>query len=179
MRLAQPDRRSCGAASLVVARRGVDPAYAARVADQESFAAEVLRVHRRITSLVDGARRPQLPWLRVAGTPPWATARELRRITGVPYAVRPARRGPGLWHQVSEATEQRPVAVYVGDRWMPRHVVLAVGRVQDAVQDAAQDAMWTYEPAAGLVTAVSRARWVDGPLRLGGWRRPWLVVAPR
>ena len=137
MRLAQPDRRSCGAASLVVARRGVDPAYAARVADQESFAAEVLRMHRRITSFTDSAGRPQPPWLRVVGTPPWATARELCLITGTPYAVRRARRGAGVWEQVSSAGEQRPVAVYVGDRWMPRHVVLVVGPVTGRAARAA------------------------------------------
>jgi hypothetical protein len=170
MRLAQPDRRSCGAAVLVMARRGLDPDYAARVGDQGSFAAEVLELHRRITSVVDTAGRLQVPWLRAVGTPPWATARELRLLTGVPYAVRAARRGDEAWAHLRHATQERPVAVYVGDRWVPRHVVLVLGRSEDAV--------WTYEPNAGHVALVSRARWVRGPLRLAGWHRPWLVVSP-
>lgn len=170
MRLAQPDRRSCGAAALVMARRGIDPSYAERVADQEVFATEVLALHRRITSTLDSAGGRQVPWLRAVGTPPWATARELRLLTGLPYAVRGARRGAEAWEHVRHATQEKPVAVYVGDRWVPRHVVLALGRAGDAV--------WTYEPTAGHVVMVSRARWVQGPLRLGGWHRPWLVVAP-
>lgn len=170
MTWAQPDRRSCGAAVLVMARRGIDPAYAARVADEDGFASEVLRLHRRITSVADTAGSLQIPWLRAVGTPPWAVARELRLLTGTPYAVRGARRGPAAWAHVRRATQQRPVAVYVGDRWVPRHVVLVVGTTDDAV--------WTYEPTAGQVTRVRRQRWVDGPLRLAGWHRPWLVVAP-
>ena len=170
-RLAQPDRRSCGAAALVMARRGTEPAYAARVADQATFRAEVLRLHRRVTSLADSAGRRQVPWLRVVGTPPWAVARELGLLTGTPYAVRVTRRGADAWRHVARASEQRPVAVYVGDRWLPRHVVLVVGRDGDAVS--------TYEPAAGVVAPTSRARWVDGPLRLAGWQRPWFVVVPR
>ena len=171
MRLAQPDRRSCGAAVLVAARRGLDPAYAEQVADQEDFAAEVLRVHRRVTSSTDRAGRWQVPWLRVVGTPPWAVARELRLLTGTPYVVRPARGGAALWERLCHASAQHPVAVYVGDRWLPRHVVLVVDRDRDAAL--------TYEPAAGTAAQISRGRWVDGPLRLAGWHRPWLVVCSR
>ena len=170
MRLAQPDRRSCGAAVLVMARRGLDPGYAARVADPEAFATEVLALHRRITSALDTTGGLQVPWLRAVGTPPWAAARELRLLTGVPYAVRPARRGTEAWEHVRRATDQRPVAVYVGDRWLPRHVVLALGAEADGVR--------TYEPTSGGVDLVGRDRWVDGPLRLAGWQRTWLVVSP-
>ena len=170
MSWAQPDRRSCGAAALVTARRGIDAEYAARVADHDTFAAEVLRLHRRLTSHADDAGRRQLPWPRALGTPPWAVARQLGLLTRTPYAVRPARRGTALWEQLAGATPERPVAVYVGDRWLPRHVVLVTGRDADVAS--------TYEPAAGRTEHVGRERWVAGPLRLAGWHRPWLVVAP-
>jgi hypothetical protein len=174
VKLAQPDRRSCGAATLVMARRAVDPAYAERVPDQRAFAREVLDLHRRITSMVDSAGAYQVPWLRMIGTPPWATARELRLITGWDYAVHAARRGSEVWAHVRTATQQHPVAVYVGDRWTPRHVVLALG----TDDRPGHEGSWTYEPAAGHVALVSRARWEQGPLRLAGWNRTWLVVAP-
>src|ERR671916_1314560 len=141
MRLAQPDRRSCGAAALVMARRAMDAPYAARVADEEAFASEVTAMHRRVTSLVDSSGGLQVPWLRMIGTPPWATARELSLLTGVDYGVHAARRGGQVWEHVREATQQRPVAGYVGDRWTPRHVVLALGRTGDSTL--------TYEPSAG------------------------------
>ena len=87
MRLAQPDGRSCGAASLVMARRSVEASYAAKTSDQPAFAREVQRLHRQITSLVDSAGGLQVPWLRAIGTPPWAVAREMRLITGNAYDV--------------------------------------------------------------------------------------------
>lgn len=168
MRLTQPDRRSCGAAVLVMARRLVDPGYAVRVGDQAAFAREVTSLHRRVTSAADSAGRFQVPWPRAIGTPPWAMARELRLITGADYTTRAARRG-GLWEHLRRTSPDRPAAVFVGDRLSPRHVVL-VARVVGG-------AAWTYEPAAGVATPVDRSRWTEGPLRLAGWDRPWLVVA--
>ena len=53
MRLQQPDRRSCGAAALVMARRLVRPRYAGLVSDQATFAHEAATLHRRLTSLAD------------------------------------------------------------------------------------------------------------------------------
>ena len=170
MKLTQPDRRSCGAAVLVMARRLMRPDYAAQVSDQRVFAREVASLHRRLTSLVDSRGGLQVPWLRAIGTPPWATARELRLLTGHSYGVHPTRRRGEAWTRLSEATPSLPVAAYVGDRWSPRHVVLVLEHVDDAV--------WTYEPAAGHVTLVSRARWDEGPLRLAGWDQPWFVCAP-
>lgn len=171
MRLHQPDRRSCGAASLVMARRLVDPRYAGLVDDQASFAHEVTTLHRRLTSLADVSGGWQVPWLRAVGTPPWAAARDLRLLTGVPYAVRPVRLGRRVWPHLAAATPDRPVVVYVGSRLLPRHVVL--------VTAAADDEATTYEPSSGRVLRVTRARWEDGPLRLAGWDRPWCVVSPR
>ena len=171
MRLRQPDRRSCGAASLVMARRLVRPRYAGLVADQATFAHECATLHRRLTSLFDTAGGWQMPWLRALGTPPWAVARELRLLTGVPYAVRPVRLRRRVWRHLEAAWRERPVAVFVGDRFLPRHVVLVTG-----VDAAGAE---TYEPASGLTPSVSRERWERGDLDLAGWDRPWLVVGPR
>jgi len=170
MRLTQPDQRSCGAASLVMARRLAHPDYAEQVHDQLAFAREVLTLHKRVTSSTDSAGRFQLPWLRAIGTPPWAVARELELVTGADYSVHPVRPGGKVWRHLQRASPDRPAAVYVGNRLSPRHVVL-VARVADG-------SAWTYEPASGVMTLVARSRWTEGRLRLAGWNRPWLVVVP-
>ena len=172
MRLQQPDRRSCGAASLVMARRLVHPRYAGLVTDQATFAHEAATLHRRLTSLSDTSGGWQLPWLRAIGTPPWAVARELRLLTGVRYTTHPVRlRRRRAWAHLEGAGPERPVAVFVGDRLLPRHV----GLVTDVDDGSAR----TYEPASGLTLTVSRDRWERDGLRLAGWDRPWLVVSPR
>ena len=170
MRLQQPDRRSCGAASLVMARRLVHPRYAGLVRDQATFAHEASTLHRRITSLSDTAGGWQVPWPRAIGTPPWAVARELRLLTDVRYAVRPVRLRRRVWHHLQRVTAGRPAAVFVGDRFLPRHVVLVTGVADGRAR--------TYEPASGLMVDVRRDRWEHGDLALAGWDRPWFVVSP-
>jgi hypothetical protein len=170
VRLQQPDRRSCGAASLVMARRLVLPRYAGLVADQASFAHEASTLHRRLTSLSDTAGGWQVPWPRTLGTPPWAVARELHLLTGVPYSTHLVRLGRRVWPHLSEATPRRPAAVFVGDRFLPRHVVLVTGTDDGSAH--------TYEPSSGRTIAVARERWECDDLRLAGWDRPWLVVSP-
>ena len=151
-----------------MARRLADPAYAADVHDQDAFARETLELHRRTTSAAASGRL-QLPWPRALGTPPWAVARELGRLTGADCSTHVVRLG-GAWQHLVAATPRRPAVVYVGDRLSPRHVVL--------VAEVADDAAWTYEPASGVMTPVGRRRWQDGSLRLAGWDHAWLVVAP-
>lgn len=171
MRLQQPDRRSCGAASLVMARRLVHARYAGLVTDQTTFAHEAATLHRRVTSLIDTGGGWQVPWPRALGTPPWAAARELGLLTGLPYTVRIVRRRRHVWPHLQDVGPERPAVVFVGDRFLPRHVVLVTG-----VDDAGAT---TYEPASGLTLDVARARWERGDLALAGWDRPWLVVSPR
>ncbi len=171
MMLRQPDRRSCGAASLVMARRLVHPRYAGQVRDQATFAHEASTLHRRLTSVSDTAGGWQVPWLRVVGTPPWAVARELRLLAGVPYAVHGVRGHRHVWAHLRDVGPQRPAAVFVGDRFLPRHVVL-VTEVDDARAT-------TYEPTSGRLLQVGRERWERSDLDLAGWDRPWLVVSPR
>lgn len=154
-----------------MARRLVRPRYAGLVSDQATFAHEAATLHRRLTSLADTAGGWQVPWPRALGTPPWAVARELRLLTGVAYAVRPVRLGRRVWPALEHVATTRPAAVFVGDRYLPRHVVLVTG-----VEDGRAQ---TYEPASGLVVSVRRARWEAGDLALAGWDRPWLVVSAR
>ena len=171
MRLRQPDRRSCGAASLVMARRLVHARYAGLVSDQATFAHEAATLHRRLTSLSDTVGGWQVPWPRALGTPPWAVARELRLLTGVPYAVRVVRLDRRVRAALGTVGPLRPAAVFVGDRLLPRHVVLVTG-----VDDLGAT---TYEPASGLTTDVAWQRWEREDLALAGWDRPWVVVSPR
>jgi hypothetical protein len=149
--LRQPDRRSCGAATVVMAEARVDPAYAERVcADQATFGAAVLRRHRDLT------RWP--PWPRMIGTPPWAVARALTALTGVRHRTRLVRR--------RRSVPPASGALYVGSRWLPRHVVLVV------------DVGRCYEPASGRVAGVPRDAYAAGELSLAGWSTPWFAVTP-
>ncbi|GEP36724.1 hypothetical protein NPS01_03870 [Nocardioides psychrotolerans] len=176
--LRQPDRRSCGASVLVAARMLAEPAYAAafttaRSARSATFAREALGLHRRVTGPHDVAGRLQLPWPRAIGTPPWAVARHLTTLSGVPHTIRLTR--IGLHEELDEVRAAvgggHPVALYVGDRWLPRHVVLVVG---------ASAAAWQiYEPASGRVLDVAEEAARTHGLALAGWDVPWFVVRPR
>lgn len=167
-RFRQPDPTTCGSAVAVRARMLTDPAYDAWVraaADPAArFADEALRTHRRTNRATDGAGRAQLPWPRALGTAPWALARELpgeHRLHLVLDRV-------AAWDRLVAA--EGPTALYVGNRWLPRHVVLVVGTAPTALD--------VYEPAAGATVVVTRSRFVRAELRLAGWDRPWLLVAP-
>ncbi len=159
----QPDRRTCGAAVLVMARMLGEPAYARWVrgaADPAArFGDEAIRTHRR-TNRVSGLR---LPWPRALGTQPWALAREL-----------PGRQRVSLVRDRSRAWQRtiaadRPVPWYVGNRLLPRHVVLVTGRDSD-------DRVRVYEPHSGATVRVTREAFVAGRLGLAGWDRPWFLL---
>ncbi|MFS3128258.1 hypothetical protein ACLM5J_07610 [Nocardioides sp. Bht2] len=168
----QPDARSCGAAAMVTARRLLDADYAAQVETADAFARAALGLHAQLTSMLGPDGRPQVPWPRALGTPPWALARYLRHLTGRRYRTRLAlRRGIGGFEEALRAVgPDSPVALYVGSRWLPRHVVLVVGR--------ADDALVVYEPSAGRLRTVHRGPWRWHRLGLAGWRRGWFVVRP-
>lgn len=138
--LKQPDQRSCGAASMVVA---AGPPF-----DPATFGRTVLETHRRLTSWRLRGRL-QLAWPRAIGTPPWALARELTALTGARHRTRVVR-----WRGV---VRPEAGALFVGDRWLPRHVMLVL------------DDGRCYDPASGRV----------GPAMTSGrWRVAWLVVDP-
>lgn len=158
--LRQPDQRSCGPSCLVVARMLRDPGYAE--ATSSRFAEEVLATHRRVTARRPAAGALQLPWPRALGTPPWAVARELGRLTGERY------RWPLVRHRRAATVERvrdglatgLPVVVYVGSRWLPRHVLLAVAATEDG-------GLEVYDPARGGLRST-----------LGRWPVAWFVVTP-
>lgn len=167
--LRQPDQRSCGAACVVVARMLGSP-DAQPVAG--SFGLDVLETHRRLTGIAGVAGRLQVPWPRALGTPPWAVAHALTSITGTSYRSRLARwRRDRVFDLALGATPSRPVALYVGSRTLPRHVVLVTEPVAGAVQ--------CYDPASGRLVTVTREAFVGRTLRLGAWTTPWFVVVPR
>lgn len=158
--LHQPDQRSCGATCAVTARMLVDPAYATRFeGDQQAFGAEVLATHRRLCSWT-AQGSAQVPWPRALGTQPWALARDLAHTVGRPYRVGSVRR-------MATVPRDTPVPLYVGDRWLPRHVVLVVERHSDT---------WlVHDPASGRLVRVG-LRGAHPPL--GGWTRWWVVLTP-
>ncbi len=180
--LVQPDRRTCGSASLVAARLINRPEFAQQLlagpAPQARFQSEALAVHRRTSGLLDARGIPQLPWPRALGTAPWSLVRYLNEVAGVPGTrydarlVMPHQRARAFdWVRASVMAGQA-APIYVGDRRTPRHVVLAV-----ATESA--DSIRIYDPAHGRRYPIERTAWTAATLDVAGWRVPWLVVVPR
>lgn len=162
--LRQPDRVSCGAASVVAARVLLSPWR-----PDDDVGAEIRQEHRHLTSTRSPRDRFQLPWPRALGTPPWAVANALRALTGEHVATVHVRPRPAIGYEVlRENLATRPVAVYVGNRWLPRHVALAVGVAGDAIE--------VFDPAAGAVLTIGSARWAEHRVGIGGWSHFWFVV---
>ena len=170
----QPDQRSCGASVLVVERALRDEAYARLLVDDpatERFRAEALGMHRRTTGLVSLSGRLQAPWPRALGTPPWAIAGQLSASRGGPQVVRWGLHRVALLDAiVTSVGSGVTVPLYVGSRWLPRHVVLVVA--------ADDERLSCYEPSSGRLLSVTRHAFFDGSLGLAGWTRPWCAVLP-
>ena len=126
----QPDSRTCGP-SVVVVREGLPGPW-------PDFAARVQATHRELNRV----------WPRALGTTPWAVA---RRLGG---RVRRYRRDEVL------AALPTPVPVYLGSRWLPRHVVL--------VLDQHDGVPVVYDPARGAVVTITSSR----------WQTAWFAVLP-
>lgn len=161
--LRQPDRFSCGASVVVLARMLRDPDH--RPADPQH---EIRRVHRELVAPHhDG--RAQLPWPRTLGTPPWAVARELSRLHGEDIDVDVARLSPAASYGVlAGRAAERPTGVYVGSLWLPRHVLLAIATHEGAVT--------VFDPARGGLVRIGRRRWRAHDVGVGGWSHFWAVV---
>jgi hypothetical protein len=165
--LRQPDRTSCGAACVVVARllrRGASA--------PEAFGDLVLAEHRRLVGPRAATGRAQLPWPPALGTPPWAVAGALQTVEGVRYRSRIARWSRGsAYDAVVAGVGAHPVALYIGSSVLPRHVVLAVS--------ASAEGLSVYDPASGGLVTVPRDWFVDATLHVAGWDVPWFAVLPR
>jgi hypothetical protein len=193
-RLAQPDRTTCGSSTLVLARMLSDVAYAGRVltghdlrtgttdpglpgetqaqARQRRFGAESLTMHRR-TNRAFGGGRLQIPWPRALGTLPWALANVLGNAARA-YRVAivdPLAAGRS-YDRITRAVDAgHAVPLYVGNRRLPRHVVLVTGRSGDGLR--------VFDPARGEEVVRSRAAFTAGRLGIAGWQEVWLAVLPR
>ena len=189
--LVQPDRRTCGSACLVVARMLGDLDYArwlgtGEVAGGERdprprrrrFADEVLATHVRTNRWYGASGALQVAWPRALGTAPWALAHELTvtggtSAPGTRHRVRPIspRRRSEAYDEVAGAVALgHAVPLYVGNRALPRHVVLVVG-----CDDVGLTA---YDPACGGPVTIPRDAFDRGDLRVAGWSEPWFTVLP-
>ncbi len=188
----QPDQRSCGAASLVVARFLGDPAYrsmleggsltsprtvAGDAALRERFKSETLALHRRITGPADVTGRLQLPWPRRFGTPPWAVARQLSATPGADgtttaYSWHLARTSLTSAYErlLDSARAGRVSAIFIGSTWIPRHIVLVVG--------ATGATLSVYDPARGRVSELDKVAFTGSDIDIAGWDVGWMVVTP-
>ena len=127
----QPDQTTCGPSCVVVAEGLPGP--------WPDFAERVFAMHRKLNKV----------WPIALGTTPWAVAHELGG------KVRPYRTADVL------AALPHPVPIYLGNRWSPRHVVLALSST-DGEPDV-------YDPARGVLAPVSTC----------SWKTRWFTVLPR
>jgi len=197
----QQSQVTCGSTSLIVARMLVDPVFARWVAqgcpsgpdvpsghdlpgggteDQRLAALEQI-VLARTTSLIGPGGPFQLPWPRRLGTPPWGARSELEdgaAEIGVRYEIVWCRLGSqGRLRRHHDEIRQRvrpgrPGILYVGSRWLPRHVTLVV-------PTASGDGVEVYDPATGRVQALPATTFGPRRLELAGWDVPWCLVLPR
>ena len=79
-------------------------------------------------------------------------------------AVSPRHRGEAYDDVVRAVALGHAVPLYVGNRTLPRHVVLVVGG--DGV------ALTAYDPASGGPVTITRAAFDRGALRVAGWSEP-------
>lgn len=187
----QPDRRTCGSACLVVARALGDASYAAWLETGEvagrprdlrtpgrRFADEVLATHVRTNRWADASGRLRWAWPRRLGTTPWALARELTATGGTTppgtghrvRTVSPRRRGEAYDVVARAVGHGHAIPLYVGNRLLPRHVVLVV--------DGDEAALTAYDPSSGRGVRLPREAFVRGDLRVAGWSEPWFAVLP-
>lgn len=165
--LRQPDQTSCGASCVVVAGLLRSPAP-----DLRSFQRDVRDMHRRLVRPADPRGGAQLPWPPALGTPPWAVAHALETIEDVRYRTRIARWSRSAAFALAvTGVATHPVALYIGSRTLPRHVVLAIG--------ATSAGLSVYDPASGGLVTVTQGAFAGATLGVAGWDVPWFAVLPR
>lgn len=140
-------------------------------------------VHRRTTALVGPDGHLQAPWPRALGTPPWGVCRELESL-GAPPGTRygtvvvrrasPLRLGRLIDTMAARIGPRCPGVLYVGSRWLPRHIALVV-------PSSSGSGVAVYDPGGGTVRQLDS--WLVGELaggraELGGWGFAWLLCLP-
>ena len=63
----------------------------------------------------------------------------------------------------------RPALLYIGNAWLPRHVVLVMPATRGQELDV-------YEPSIGRVVDLPKEGFVERRLRMAGWDVPWGAV---
>ncbi len=191
----QQSSTTCGSASLTVARMLVDPGFARWIRSglprdargdaqpgpgtvESRFAAYEQVVASRTNAFLGAGGRLQPPWPRALGTPPWGARNELEHGAAEPgadYEIAWFRLGgPAVLEQAYAALRARvrhgrPALLYVGDVWLPRHVVLVMPATKGHELDV-------YEPSSGRVIDLPRTAFVTRTLAVGGWAVPWAAV---
>lgn len=186
---------TCGSACLTVARMRANPQFAQWISSgihkdardddvpdagtmSKRFAAYEQVVAGRTNAMRGAGGRWQLPWPRALGTPPWGARNELEFGAADPSAdydiswLRPggrARRERAYDRLVERVTEGTPALLYIGNRRIPRHVVLVMPSTGAGELDV-------YEPSIGRVIDLPREPFVNGTMRMAGWDLPWAIV---
>jgi hypothetical protein len=184
--LVQPDTTTCGSCVLVVAWVLNDPAYAKSLVDDEApgtlqdrFKQRALAMHRLTSKFKDTGGGWQLPWPKALGTQPWALAREMTNEAGEKgkdYAAAPmlpGQRARSYRRVAALNRDGHAVPLFVGNKWAPRHVVLAL-----PAEESAKGDVRIYDPASGDRYPIGEAEFSAGRLDVAGWQVPWLVVVP-
>jgi hypothetical protein len=183
---------TCGSASLTVARMLVNSEFARWIVsgegargdapggatEAERFAGYERVVMKRTNGLFAGGHRLNLPWPHALGTPPWGAKKELefgasRPGTQYDTVLLGLRGSRGLGRcfdrLVEVVTEGEPALLYIGNRWMPRHVTLVLPGDGSAGLDV-------YDPASGVVDQLRRDAFTSRSLGIAGWNVPWIAV---
>ena len=178
----QPDKTTCGSATLVLARMLNDPDYAAGVLAggpdeiKARFAQETIDMHRRTSRL----------WPMAWGTHPWISARQMSRrvggsgVPGTKYVARlvDAKDRGRLFDAVVQAVaDGHVVPVFTYDLrtvqgYSGAHSTLALGLAGPDLR--------VYDSWRGVVVTVGRAEFSEARLAgTLGWDRPGAAVLPR
>ena len=127
--------RSCGAAVAVMAEALANDGYARRLLAGGDFDREVVAMHRRITGPVDAAGSHPGALAASDRHSPVGARRQLGRGSTRRRVVAARFRPGNAWAAMSTSLARGAlVPAYVGSRWLPRHVVLAIAPLDDAVR---------------------------------------------
>ena len=161
--------------------------------EPERFAEHELQVMNRTNGFRVAGGKPNLPWPRALGTPPWGAARELEAgaaRAGAAYRMRLVRLGSAAALRdvyrdlVGRVREGLPALLYVGSPSLPRHITLLLpgqrpGDTDGPVGPGGEAQLDVYDPATGTVTGLAPDRFASRTLGIAGWDIPWIAVQPR